>query len=76
MRVCDGGAEGGLGGEGHAGRVVLGGREECEGEGERAEGGDVCVERGGERRDGEGEGERGGHLAGGACSCGSDDQSR
>lgn len=61
--VCDGCGEGGFGGEGYAGAVVAGGREECEGEGEGFERGHVGGEGGGERRDGEGEGERGGHRS-------------
>lgn len=61
--VCDCCGEGGFGGEGYAGAVVAGGREKCEGEGKGFQRGDVCGERGGERRDGEGEGERGGHLS-------------
>lgn len=64
--VCEGGGEGGFGGERYAGWVAAGGGEEREGEGEGVQCADVCVERGGERRDGEGEGERARHLGGSA----------
>lgn len=61
--VCDGRGKGGFGGERYAGAVVAGGREECEGEGQRFERGHVGGEGGGKRRDGERERVRGGgHL--------------